>query len=173
MKFHNPTDRTQRFEIGRNSYIVPPAGEVEIPEQFAYVIRHRNMTLRPGPAPAIEGVAPTAASVLEAIPEGVELLLASPHILAEQREDLRRRYRASRGTARQLFVTNLQLLSQGRRAGDDPDETPMPEVGAAAGDAESGAAPEVTDAEIAETADVDAQITAAAQTARARKARPS
>lgn len=164
MKFHNPTPRTQRFEINKRQYNVPPGAEVEIPDQFVYLVRSRGMVLEQGPAPVVDGQAAPVAEVLEVIPESVEMLLSSKFILPEERDPIRAAYRASRGDDRTQLVARLALQAQGRGAGEDPDEHPAEPAGGAGDDADGGDA---------DTTDAMAQINAAAAGARIRRGRTS
>jgi len=164
MKFHNPTKLAQRFEINKRQYHVPAGAEVEIPDQFVYIVRSRGMVLEEGPAPEVDGQSAPVAEVLEVIPESVEMLLSSKFILPEERDPIRAAYRAVRGDDRTQLVARISLRAQGRGAGADPDEHPAEPSGGAADDADAGDA---------DTTDAMAQINAAAAGARIRKSRVS
>lgn len=156
-KFHNTTDREQKFELGDRHYTVPPHGEVEIPEHLTYVIKSRRMPFAEGPAP--DG-APRA-EVREALPSEVEQNLA--RLTPEEAAQFRREWlRAGRGE-RARMSARLALVAE-RRAG--LDETPVDEDGAAepAGPTESAPATDESGAQ--------AQVDEAARTAgRARRPR--
>jgi len=117
-QFHNPTDNALTFEIAETEYAVPAQGEVEIPERFAYLVKARDMVLRPGPHP--KGDAP-AAEVREAIPADLEQLLHSPRIPARARDPFRVAWRKATPRQRAELKRELALRAEGRGTGRDED----------------------------------------------------
>lgn len=124
MRFHNPTDKPQRFTIGTRTYDVPKGANVDLPDHLAYVVKSRGMVLREGPAP--EADAPTAA-VAEALPPRAEVLLASPRLSPRQRESFRSSYALAGNTVRARMIEELEAIAEGkgvlggRRGGEDDD----------------------------------------------------
>lgn len=124
MKFHNPTDATQKTQIGETLYTIPPKATVEIPDHMAYVVKARGMVLKTGPGP--EGS--PKAETREALPSEVERLLGSRFISARQREDFSASWSRAGRTERARMFQGLQRIAEGRspedRDGDferDPD----------------------------------------------------
>lgn len=124
MRFHNPTDKHQRFTLGTRTYDVPKGANVDLPDHLTYVVKSRGMVLREGPAP--EADAPVAA-VAEALPPRAEVLLASPRLSPRQRESFRSTYALAGKTDRARMIEELEGIAEGkgvlggRRGGEDDD----------------------------------------------------
>jgi hypothetical protein len=67
MKWKNLTDRAWSFSVGGDVYHVAPRGEVEVPDQFDWVIKSREMPMECiGAAPAaVEAPSEAPAPVVE------------------------------------------------------------------------------------------------------------
>lgn len=140
-KFHNPTDIPQRFEIGARTYHVPAGANVEIPEQFAYIVPLRSMKLREGESPKEK--APSA-TVVETLPSEMEQLLTSPRVTAEMAADFRAEWRRASARRRGEMAREIERVAGGFGA-------PRASASASADDADDAA----TDGG---EADVDAQL---------------
>jgi hypothetical protein len=111
-KFHNLTDREQKFELADRHYTVPPKGEVEIPEHLMYVVKSRRMPFAEGPAP--DG-APRA-EVREALPAEVEQNLG--RLTPEEAAQFRAEWLRASGAQRTRMAAQLARVAE-RRAGLD------------------------------------------------------
>lgn len=124
MRFHNPTDRHQRFILGTRTYDVPKGANVDLPDHLTYVVKARGMVLREGPAP--EADAPVAV-VAEALPPRAEVLLTSPRLSARQRESFRAAYLRAQTSERARMIEELEAVAEGkgvpggRRNAEDDD----------------------------------------------------
>lgn len=114
MQFHNPTDRLLKFDIGNRHYEAPPNSNVEIPEQFAYVVKARAMVLRAGAHPDAKAA---MAAVRDALPAEIE------HNLARVEPGKAEAFRAAwaRAAGRERTVMAAQLARVAERRGSLED----------------------------------------------------
>lgn len=147
MRFHNPTKHEQKFSIGKHSYVVPAGANVDIPDNLAYVVKHRSMALVEGPAP--DPAAPVAKPV-EALPGRALVLLASPRISPQTAERWKALYARAGAAERARLVEQLEALAEGRGSLDRPARE------------EDGDAVDDDGPQSAAEEDVDAQVGAAA-----------
>lgn len=149
MRFHNPTKHEQKFSIGKHSYVVPPGANVDIPDNLAYVVKHRDMALVEGSAP--DTAAPVAKPV-EALPGRALVLLASSRVSPQTAERWKALYARAGSAERARLIEQLEALAEGRGSLDRPSRDED-------GDAiDNDGAPGASTAED----DVEAQVGAAA-----------
>ena len=155
--FHNPTNDTQNFSIGGRDYSVAAGQNVEIPDQFVYVVRSRGMALRAGPSPEKDA---TTAKPAESLPDRVTVLFSSPHVRPSTRASFTEAWAKTRDQGvRSKMIEQLERIAEGRAPNADDD------------DVDNSGTPPVDDAaETPAETDVEAQLGAAEAVAGRRRA---